>query len=202
MRRRSFVFLPSPLLARDTRFQHMPLDKSHHWKLQFGEGIVLVLLGVAAIFVPLGMGIALLVWLLLIGGIVGLITTAIMRQAAGFWWSLLSAALAIGVASFVFAMPDLALVGFPLLLMGFLALEGIVTIMLALEHWREKLARWHWLLVSGIVDLCLAVLIIVGLPATATWALGLILAVNLIFGGGAMMGMGLAARSQAGDISA
>jgi uncharacterized membrane protein HdeD (DUF308 family) len=185
-----------------THFQHMPLDKSHHWKLQFGEGIVLVVLGVAAVFVPFRMGIALLVWLLLIGGIAGLITTAVMRQAAGFLWSLLSAVLAIGLAAFVIAMPDLAFVGFPLLLMGFLAFEGILTIMLALEHWRERAARWHWLFASGIVDLCLAVLIVVGLPATATWALGLILAVNLIFGGGAMIGMGLAARGEAGNARA
>lgn len=180
----------------------MPLDKSHHWKLHVGEGIVLVLLGAAAVFVPFRLGIALLVWLLLIGGIVGLITTALMHRTAGFWWSLLSAVLAIGVACLVFAAPDLAFVGFPLLLMGFLTLEGVVTIMLALEHWRERSARWNWLLASGIVDLCLAVFIIVGLPATATWALGLILAVNLIFGGGAMIGMGLAARREADHASA
>ena len=173
----------------------MRLDEQHHWKLQFGEGIVLVLLGVAAAFVPFRLGIALLVWLLLVGGIVGLITTVVMHRAAGFWWSLLSAVLAIGIAGFVFAMPELAFVGFPFLLMGFLTLEGAVTIMLALEHWREQSARWNWLLASGIVDLCLAALIIIGLPATAGWALGLILAVNLIFGGGAMIGMGLAARS-------
>lgn len=172
----------------------MPVHESHHWKLQCGEGIVLVLLGVAAIFLPYSMGIALLVWLLLTGGVVGLITTIIMRRAAGFLWSLLSAVLAIGVAAFVIALPDLAFVGFPLLLMGFLVLEGIVTIMLALEHWRERQARWNWLLASGIVDLCLAVLIVVGLPGTAAWSLGLILAVNLIFGGGAMIGMASAAR--------
>ena len=166
------------------------------------EGIVLVLLGAAAIFVPFRLGIALLVWLLLIGGIVGLVTTALMHRTAGFGWSLLSAVLAIGVAGFVVAMPDLAFVFFPFLLMGFLTLEGAVTIMLALEHWREQSARWNWLLASGIVDLCLAVLIIVGLPATATWALGLILAVNLIFGGGALIGMGLAARGEAGDARA
>ena len=35
-----------------------------------------------------------------------------------------------------------------------------------------------------------------GLPATEFWALGLILAVNLIFGGGAMIGMALAARDR------
>ena len=81
--------------------------------------------------------------------------------------------------------------------MAFLLLEGVVTVMLALEHWRELTGRWGWMLASGIVDLSLAAFIIVGLPATAAWALGLILAVNLIFGGGAMIGMALAAREYA-----
>ena len=71
-----------------------------------------------------------------------------------------------------------------------------VTIMLALEHWRHLSSRWGWMLASGLVDLSLAVFIVVGLPATASWALGLILAVNMIFGGGAMIGMALAARDR------
>jgi Short repeat of unknown function (DUF308) len=36
-------------------------------------------------------------WLFLISGIVGLITTFRMRQAPGFWWSLVSAILGIAV---------------------------------------------------------------------------------------------------------
>jgi len=171
----------------------------HHWKLQLGEGVVLVLLGVAAIFVPFRLGFALFVWFFLIGGLTGLITTLVMRSAAGFWWSLLSAALAIAIAVFVFTNPELALVSFPLLLMVFLVLEGIVTIMFALDHWRDQSVRWSWMLASGIVDLSLAAFIVIGLPGTAGWTLGLILAVNLIFGGGAMIGMAFAARDQVGQ---
>ena len=166
----------------------------HHWKLQLSEGVILVLLGIAAVFVPFRLGFALLVWLFLIGGLTGLITTLVMRNAAGFWWSLLSASLAIAIALLVYANPELALIGFPLLLMVFLVLEGIVTIMFALDHWRDRSVRWSWMLASGIVDLSLAAFIVIGLPATAGWALGLILAVNLIFGGGAMIGMAFAAR--------
>jgi len=36
-----------------------------------------------------------------------------------------------------------------------------------------------------------------GLPETATWALGLLVGINLLFGGTAMIGMALAARSAA-----
>ena len=169
----------------------------HHWVLQLSEGIILIILGFVAVFMPFGVGIAAFGWLFLIGGATGLITTLVMRHAPGFWWSLLSAALALGIGATVFALPELAIVGFPLLLMTFLLVEGVVTVMLALEHWRELTGRWGWMLASGIVDLSLAVFIIVGLPATAAWAFGLILAVNLIFGGGAMIGMALAAREYA-----
>lgn len=67
----------------------------HHWKLQLMEGIILVLLGFVAAFVPFGLGIAIFGWLFLIGGMTGLITTIVMWHAAGFWWSLLSAVFAL-----------------------------------------------------------------------------------------------------------
>lgn len=168
-------------------------QEHRHWKLELVEGVVLVVLGCVAAFVPFGLGIALFIWLILIGGLTGLVTTAVMRKAPGFRWSLASAVLAIAIAAIAFAVPELAVVGLPLLLMGFLVLEGVVTVMLALEHWRDLSNRWGWLLASGIVDLCLAAFIVLGLPTTAPRALGLILAVNLIFGGGAMIGMALAA---------
>jgi uncharacterized membrane protein HdeD (DUF308 family) len=170
--------------------------KHRRWKLEIVEGVVLIVLGCVAGFVPFGLGIAIFMWLMVIGGITGLITTLVMRKAAGFWWSLASAVLAIVIAAIMFAVPELALVGLPLLLLCFLVLEGVVTVMLALEHWRHLSGRWRWMLASGLVDLSLGAFIVVGLPGTAPRTLGLILAVNLIFGGGAVIGMALAARQR------
>jgi uncharacterized membrane protein HdeD (DUF308 family) len=53
------------------------------------------------------------------------------------------------------------------------------------------------MLVSGIVDLILAGLIFTGLPATAAWAIGLIVGINLFFGGVALIAIALQARSGA-----
>ncbi len=50
------------------------------------------------------------------------------------------------------------------------------------------------MLASGIVDLILAAIIIEGLPGTAAWALGLLVGINLDFGGMALLGMALHAR--------
>jgi len=165
-----------------------------HWKLYLGEGVVLVALGSAAAFVPPLVGTILFGWLFLISGIAGLVTTFVVRHAPGFWWSLLSAVLAIAVGGMLFAQPELGMVTLTVVLIVFLVLEGIITIMFALEHRRELSGRWGWMLASGIVDLLLAAAILIGLPGTADWAMGLIVGVNLLFGGAALIGMALAAR--------
>ena len=52
------------------------------------------------------------------------------------------------------------------------------------------------MLVSGIIDLILAAIILTGLPGTAAWALGLLMGINLIFGGWALVAMALHARTR------
>ena len=76
----------------------------------------------------------------------------------------------------------------------FFAVEGFATIMYALEHKRELSGRWGWMLVSGIVDLFLAAVIFAGLPGTAAWAIGLLVGINMMFGGVALIMMALHAR--------
>ena len=50
------------------------------------------------------------------------------------------------------------------------------------------------MLASGIVDLALATIILAGLPGTAAWAIGLLVGINLTFGGVALVAMALQAR--------
>jgi uncharacterized membrane protein HdeD (DUF308 family) len=65
----------------------------------------------------------------------------------------------------------------------------------ALEHKRELSGRWGVMLVSGLVDLFLAGIIFAGLPGTAAWAIGLLIGINLVFGGSALIAMALHARN-------
>ncbi len=53
---------------------------------------------------------------------------------------------------------------------------------------------WGWLLASGISDLQLAAIIIAGWPITAAWVLGLLVGINLIMSGVAVVMMALAGR--------
>jgi uncharacterized membrane protein HdeD (DUF308 family) len=171
-----------------------------HWKLFLIEGIVLVLLGFAAILVPpiATLAFTLVIgWLFLISGIVGLITTFYMRNAPGFWWSLFSAVVGIAAGIILLRWPISGTVSLTLVLIAFFIVEGIATLMYAFEHRSQLSGRWGWMLASGIVDLILAGIIFAGLPASATWALGLLVGINMLFGGTAMIGMALAARNPA-----
>ena len=133
-------------------------------------------------------------WLFLISGILGLITSFWMRQAPGFWWSLLSAVLGIGAGIVLLAWPLSGVLSLTLILIVFFTIEGVASIMYALEHKRELSGRWGWMLVSGIMDLIVAAIIFIGLPGTAAWAIGLLVGINMIFGGSALIAMALHAR--------
>jgi uncharacterized membrane protein HdeD (DUF308 family) len=173
-----------------------------HWILFLIEGIVLVLLGIAAITLPVIATITFTLvvgWLFLITGIVGLITTFWMRQAPGFWWSLLSALIAIAAGVLLLLWPITGALSLTILLSAYFVVEGIVTIMYAIEHRNQLTGRWGWMLTSGIVDLILAAIIFIWLrdQNTAFIPLGLLVGFNLLFGGVAMIGMAMAARKPA-----
>jgi uncharacterized membrane protein HdeD (DUF308 family) len=82
-----------------------------------------------------------------------------------------------------------------LVLIVFFVIEGVASIMYAIEHRRQYSGRWVWMLLSGIVDLILAGIIFAGLPGTALWALGLLLGINLVFGGASLIAMAMHARA-------
>jgi uncharacterized membrane protein HdeD (DUF308 family) len=176
-----------------------------HWKSFLVKGIVLVVLGILAIVVPQIATLTftfLVGWLLLISGAVGLVATFMSRQAPGFWWSLLSAVLAIIAGLLLLARPVIGAISLTYLLIVFFVIEGVAAIMFGLEHKKELSGRWAWMLVTGIIDLVLAVMILTGLPSTAEWAIGLLIGINLLFGGTSLIAMALHGRSEAGAATA
>lgn len=166
-----------------------------HWRLSLIEGVVLAILGVAAIVMPRSIAVELLFgWLFLISGVMGLITTVLMRQAPGFWWSLLSAILGIWAGLVMLVSPEHGVLSLTLILIVFFVIEGVASIMFALDHKRAQSGRWDWMLAAGVVDLIVAAIILFGLPGSAAWALGLLVGIDLIFGGSALVAMALHAR--------
>ena len=171
-----------------------------HWDSVPAEGIILVLLGIAAIVLPPIATLAFTIiigWVFLISGVVGLFTTFWARHVAGFWWSLISAIIGIAAGVVLLLWPITGTLSLTLVLIAFFVIEGIVSIMYAIEHRNQLTGRWGWMLVSGIIDLILAGIIFAGLPGTAVWALGLLVGINMLFGGAALIAMALAARHPA-----
>jgi uncharacterized membrane protein HdeD (DUF308 family) len=170
---------------------------SQNWKVFLAEGIVLVLLGIGAILVPpiAGLAITLLLgWLFLIGGIFGLIVTFYARELPGFWWSLISAALSVLAGIVLIARPMEGLLTLTVVLTAFFIMEGVASIMFALAHKRELSGRWGFVVAAGVFDLVIAVMIFAGLPGSAAWAIGLLVGINMVFGGASLIGMALAAK--------
>jgi uncharacterized membrane protein HdeD (DUF308 family) len=168
-----------------------------HWKALLIEGILLIVLGVAAMVVPslASLAVAIFIgWLFLIGGVVELALLIWARRTPAFWWSLFSALLLAGAGIVLLGRPVQGTLTLTIILGAYFAVEGVVTIMYALERRRELASRWAWLIVSGIVDLLIAGLIIAGLPGSAGWAIGLLVGVDLVFGGFTLVGIALAGR--------
>ncbi|MHC2250779.1 uncharacterized membrane protein HdeD (DUF308 family) [Bradyrhizobium embrapense] len=169
-----------------------------HWKAFLFEGILLVILGIAAMIVPTFASLAVTIflgWMFLISGIGGLIVTFWARNIPGFWWSLISAALAVLAGMVLLAHPMQGVLTLTIVIGAYFVAEGVATIMYALEHRRELSGRWSWLLIAGLMDILVAFFIIAGLPESAGWAIGLLVGLNLMFGGATLIGMALAARN-------
>ena len=169
-----------------------------HWKAFLIEGILLVVLGLAAMIVPPLASLAVTIflgWMFLISGVAGLALTFWARQMPGFWWSLISAALAVLAGIVLLARPVQGVLTLTIVVGAYFLAEGVTTIMYALEHRRELSERWSWMLFAGILDILIAAMIIAGLPGSAEWAIGLLVGINLLFGGAALIGVALAARN-------
>jgi len=168
-----------------------------YWSWFLAEGIILSILGLAAILVPPIAGVFATVvfgWLFLIAGIVGLVATLSAFGAPGSGWSLLSAFAAVIAGGVLLWKPLEGLMTLTYLLTAFFIVDGIFIIILAIAHRRELSGKWEWMMVNGVIDLILAGIIIFGFPGTLVWAFGLLVGIDMIFGGASLIAMALEAR--------
>jgi uncharacterized membrane protein HdeD (DUF308 family) len=180
------------------------LRKYSTWFMIYG--IVLIVLGVLAIAMP---GIATLAtaflvgWLLIIGGIFGLIAVfAAGTSAAGFWWHLLTAILYLVAGIMIFVSPVAGVLTLTILLAAYMFAGGVMRIVISLGYRRDIPKAWGWLLFSGIVDIALGLLIISGFPGTAAWVLGLLVGINFVFMGWAIVMTAYACRTMVQEAKA
>jgi uncharacterized membrane protein HdeD (DUF308 family) len=170
------------------------LKRAGGWTI--GLGILLLVLGIAAILFPLASSLAAVVWigwLLLIGGVVLLIHALHRREEGGFWLKLLWAVVYLVAGLLLLANPVSAIFTLTIVLAVLWVVEGITAIVLA---FRLKPARpWGWVLFDGILTLLLGLLVWVGWPGNAPWLLGLFLGLSLLSTGVSLLLFGWALRS-------
>ena len=169
-----------------------------HWQIFLTQGVIMVVLGVLAVVWPQISTIAVDVyvgWLFLLSGVVGLVSMFLAQNVQAFLWSLLTAALSLFVGVLLLWHPTEGAVSLTLVLIALFIVEGIFQIAASLSYRDVFPDSWGWMLASGIVDLILAALIIKGWPSTASWALGLILGVNLFSSGLAVIMVALAGKT-------
>jgi uncharacterized membrane protein HdeD (DUF308 family) len=167
-----------------------------HWAFYLVEGIVLLVLGAVAIVVPpiATFGVTIVIgWLFFISGTFGLIMSFVARHGRAFWWSLISALFGIAAGFVLLAWPGSGAVSLTLVLIAYFIVEGIATIVFGLEQ-RQNVSTWGWLLANGVVDIALAAILFIGLPGTAAWALGLMVGIDMLFGGAALTAIAIHAR--------
>jgi uncharacterized membrane protein HdeD (DUF308 family) len=167
-----------------------------HWKLFLAQGIVMMVLGFLAVALPniATLAIEILVgWLFFVAGIFRALSVWRSRRAPGFAWSLLAAVLSIVLGLILIFRPLAGVLTLTMVLVAFFIVEGIASIVGAIEH-RRHLRSWGWVLFSGVVDLLLAYLIWQGWPSSAGWAIGLLVGVNMLFLGLSLIMTALSAR--------
>jgi uncharacterized membrane protein HdeD (DUF308 family) len=168
-----------------------------HWRLFLFQGAVMIVLGVIAVCAPVAATIAVDIyvgWLLLFSGLVGLIAIVSTHHVHAFLWSLITAALSVAIGVLLILKPIQGAVSLTVVLTAFFIAEGVFQSAVAIASRHVMAGMWGWMLLSGIADLVLAAIIIAGWPGTAIWALGLLVGVNLVTSGWAIVIAALGAR--------
>jgi uncharacterized membrane protein HdeD (DUF308 family) len=168
-----------------------------HSGLFLAQGILTTLLGVAAVIWPQISTLAVdlyVGWIFLLSGAVGVVMMFFAPNVSAFLWTLLTAALSLFAGVVLVWHPVEGAVSLTLLLVAFFIAEGVFQIAAAFSYRTVFPDSWGWMLFSGIADVVLALLLIAGWPSSASWALGLIVGVNLITSGVATIVVASAVR--------
>jgi uncharacterized membrane protein HdeD (DUF308 family) len=175
------------------------LRKHSTWFVIYG--LLLALLGLFSIAAPglAALAVTLTVgWLLLLGGAFGLVAAISGgSKAPGFWWNLLTAIVYVLAGLALLTRPLAGVITLTIILAAYLLAGGVMRVMQALGYRTIIPGAWGWVLFSGVVDILLAFIIMSGLPNTATWVLGLLVGINLLMMGIAIVMVALAVRRAA-----
>jgi uncharacterized membrane protein HdeD (DUF308 family) len=161
------------------------------------EGALFLALGVLAGALPAFAGLAaalVFAWMLLLSGLVGFVVLAASRGHVHPIWRTVSAVAAIAAGAVVLWAPLAGVLTIALLVAAYLIVNAVASFALALDQRRRSAAGWEWRVLAGLIDLALARFIIFLRPGGDAVLVGYLVAINLIIGGLAVIGVGFTAR--------
>ena len=169
------------------------------WKLLLTAGIISVVLGAIAIIVPplASVTITYLVGVLLLIGAVAFVAEAISRGSTGHRiWSALLAVLYVFAGVWLIINPVSGTITLTWILAIFFLLIGVLRLIAGIAS-RGKVPNAGWTIVNGVLSIVIAVLVIGDLPSSAAWAIGLLVGIQLLFDGFALIATAMAGKQLA-----
>ena len=173
----------TPAFSEPT-FEETRREIARHWGWFLALGILLVILGIAAIAFPFLSTIAAKIaigWIFLVAGVVEVIHAFYVKRWAGFFWNLLIGLLYIVAGAWLAFFPLTGVLTLTIVIAALFIAEGIMEFIMGLRMRPHD--GWGWVVFSGLVAVAAGLLIALSLPASAVWALGLLAGINLLFSG-------------------
>ena len=147
-------------------------------------GVLLIVLGLAAIALPNFSTVVVESWIALILVSAGGAKVAYAfqtRSEGGFIWKLLLGILYAATGAMLFFNPLSGILTLTLLLGSFLLMEGVFELILAFRLRPQQ--NWTWVLTNGIVTLLLGAMVWFQFPYNAPWLIGTLVGVSVLFSG-------------------
>jgi uncharacterized membrane protein HdeD (DUF308 family) len=163
-------------------------------------GLALMVLGILAIAAPLvaGKAVVIVVGLILLAAGVGLLRESFDAHGYERLMLVVLGAITALCAIFVLAHPLLGLGFLTFALLVFFIADGLWKIVEAVRYVSSP--GWLWLLASGVLSLILALVIWRQWPVSGLWAVGVLIGVNLIGTGAALVALAGSLRDIGRDV--
>jgi uncharacterized membrane protein HdeD (DUF308 family) len=158
-------------------------EARHRWGWLLALGICLIILGALATFYAVATTLATVLFfglILFIDGIFEIVGAIRNHRYGGFWMHLATGILALVCGALILLTPAASALALTVVFALFLLVGGFFRIF---ASGSIRLPGWGWSLLSGIIDVVLGLMVLMGWPYSALWFIGLAVGIALIFQG-------------------
>jgi len=157
--------------------------------------VLMITAGVIAIGAPMIAGVAvtaLIAWLLVFSGLLHAAFAWRHGRAGAVLWEILLGIVYGAIGFYLLANPVAGLASLTLAVAIYLLIEGVLEFVLSFQF--RPLPGSGWLLVDGIITLILAVMIWSTWPSSAAWVVGTLVGISMLFSGVTRLMLSIAVR--------